>query len=269
MKLKTVFLLMLASMLTLSIAMSGCRQQEGRLPQQSQTSASPAVTSAQPSSVAADPQKEDGEHPYWITQEKLTLTMFAPFDQKSSQVMPDYSGKEITAMFEEYTNIKIEYQLPPVGQEKEQLNLLLASATLPDMIYAQMANITGGGQYLMSNGLIIPATDLVEEHMPKFKEIIGRNPVLDKQLRLDNGDLYFFPCIRESRQVQTHGGAYMRKDWLDQLGLGLPETIGEIYTALSGFKSMDASCLPFVPSGFAPHFLSNGGLGHVPGRNVS
>ena len=70
-----------------------------------------------------------------IAKTPITLKYFIPLGDKASQVVKSNAEIEAYQEMEKKTGVKIEWIHPTVGKEIEQLNLLIASQTLPDLIF--------------------------------------------------------------------------------------------------------------------------------------
>ena len=55
----------------------------------------------------------------------------------------------------------------------------------------------------------------------------------------DEGDIYCFPFIRGDNSLMVFQGPIVRKDWLDKLGIPMPETIDDWYAMLQAFRDKD------------------------------
>jgi len=65
------------------------------------------------------------------------------------------------------------------------------------------------------------------------------------EYRMVKGNLYVFPAYSGSR-YHISGGLMLRKDWLDDLGLSVPETVEEWTNVLTKFKEEKGSPAPFT-----------------------
>lgn len=141
---------------------------------------------------------------------------------------------------ERRTGIHIKFLHPPMGQENEQFNLMMASNDLPDMIYYGWQGIPGGPAKAINDGSIIKLNDLIDKYAPNLKKILEENPDVRKQVELDDGTLYMFPFIRTDGAIMNSNyGPQLRKDWLDKLGLQVPKTIEDWHNVLVVFRDKD------------------------------
>ena len=70
------------------------------------------------------------------------------------------------------TGINVEYIHPPLGQENEQFNLMIASTELPDIIEYNWSTFQGGPEQAISQNIILPLDDLINKYSPNFKTYI-------------------------------------------------------------------------------------------------
>ena len=147
---------------------------------------------------------------------------------------------------EKLTGIKVKYIHPAQGQETEQFNLLLNSKQMPDMIEYNFYTFAGGPEKAIGDGYILPLNDLIENHSPNLKKFLAENPEIKKMITTDNQNYYVYPFIRGDDSLKVYTGPIVRKDWLDDLGLSIPETIDEWHTVLTAFKNEKGAKAPFA-----------------------
>lgn len=159
------------------------------------------------------------------------------------------------------TGVKLEFTAPPAGQAKEALNVMLASGDLPDMIeYNFLNGFPGGPEKAIGDGYILKLNDLIDQHAPNLKKFLQDNPDIDKMVKTDSGSYYAFPFIRGDEYLRVFQGPIIRKDWLDELGLPVPETIDEWTATLRAFKEKKGAAAPFAVNS-KPRFFNDSGNG--------
>ncbi|GHV51554.1 sugar ABC transporter permease [Spirochaetia bacterium] len=136
-------------------------------------------------------------------------------------------------------NIKVTFVPVPRSEEIPGLNNLMAAGTAPDICFTYTIDVVTG--YAAQGGLFDmgPYTDTLLKDLNAF---LGPDPALpgkDLIRRYEErgtGKLYSIPA----RRVDTASTiTFMRKDWLDKLGLAPPKTTQEFYNALAAFKDKD------------------------------
>ncbi|OBZ10225.1 extracellular solute-binding protein [Bacillus sp. FJAT-26390] len=159
------------------------------------------------------------------------------------------------------TGVSLEFTAPPTGQTKEALNVMLASGDLPDMIeYNYLGDFPGGPEKAIKDGYILKLNDLIDKHAPNLKKFLQDNPDIDKMVKTDSGSYYAFPFIRGDEYLRVFQGPIIRKDWLDELGLPVPETIEDWTKTLTAFKEKKGAAAPFAVVS-KPRFFNESGNG--------
>lgn len=174
------------------------------------------------------------------TEETLSVWCFFPNDaMDGAKTLNDLPlGQNL----EKLSGVHIDYTHPPTGGESESFNLLLASGELPDIIMYNWPIFPGGADKAINDGYIMQLNDIVDEYCPDFKKALNEYDAR-KFFSTDEGKLYYFPGIWNGNAVNT-GGLMLRKDWLDDLGMSVPETIDEWHDVLAAFKNEKGAQAP-------------------------
>lgn len=189
-----------------------------------------------------------------IVSKPLTLKMFVELDSKAAASLKNLNDMLAWQEMEKKTGIHIDFIHPPAGQEKEQLNLIIASNDLPDMIYNSWKSMAGGPEKAVKDGTIIKLNELADKYAPNLTKIFKEDPAVKKDSVTDSGTLYMMPGMRYDKSQRLFDGFEIRKDWLDKLNMKLPTNIDEWYTVLKAFKEKDpngngkADEIPFISS---------------------
>lgn len=148
---------------------------------------------------------------------------------------------------EKRSGVQAEFQTTTV----EKLNLLFASDNLPDMIFTDWQTIGGTYKYAMDQQ-IIPLDELISKNSPNFINVLKKDDEIQSSLMDIDGKIYHYPFLRLTENLRVFEGYQIRRDWLEKLGLKMPETIDEYYTVLKAFKEKDpngngeADEIPFI-----------------------
>jgi len=159
---------------------------------------------------------------------------------------------------EKKTGIKITFVHPPLGQAAEQFKLMVASNNMYDLVEYYWFNYPGGPAKAIEDGTILKLNDYIDRYAPNLKKVISESELAEvyrKGSMTDNGDFFAFPSLNTG-DCRTFGGLIIRKDWLDELGLEVPETIDEWTLVLRAFKEKKGAEAPLT--GLAPYFLVGG-----------
>lgn len=181
-------------------------------------------------------------------QQTVELTYWCAMPAEMANFAKSMNEMTMYQYLEEQTGIKIEFVHPPVGQEREQFNLMIASRELTDLVeYNWIARYPGGPDKAIDDNVIIKLNDILEENAPNFLQTLQANPTYDKQSKTDTGTYYGFPALNPGK-YRTFGGLIIRQDWLDDLGLPAPNTLEEWETTLRAFKEQKGAQYPFTAS---------------------
>ncbi len=201
-----------------------------------------------PQNETEAPKPTAGENPAndaAETERPISLTYYTGLNPNAAAVVKSLGEIEMYKELERRTGIAVTFHHPAVGQEKEQFNLMIASGDLPDVIETNWGNYPGGPSKALSDGTIVRLNDLIEQHAPNLSKILKENETVDKMIRTDAGDIYMLPTINLGK-YRSFDGPFFRKDWLDELGLPVPTTIGEWETTLRAFKEKKGAVAPFT-----------------------
>lgn len=137
---------------------------------------------------------------------------------------------------EKNTNVKIEWQVVSSNDWNEQKSIMLASGTLPDIIL--------GDQTLSDSDIINnlnyfrPLDDYIDTYMPNLKAAMEQSPELKKISTFPDGKMYSLPASQPASPKSTRQPV-INKQWLDKLGLAVPDTIEDLHTVFQAFKEQD------------------------------
>ncbi|MEK8132214.1 ABC transporter substrate-binding protein [Paenibacillus filicis] len=174
-----------------------------------------------------------------------TLTYWGELNGNLTGVKTAHSEVPFFQEWQKKTGVPLKFTAPPAGQVKEAFNVLLASGDLPDMIeYNFLNEFPGGPEKAIKDGYIVKLNDLIDKHAPNLKKYLKEHPDVDKLIKTDNGSYYAFPFIRGDEYLQVFQGPIIRKDWLDELGLPVPETIDDWTATLKAFKEKKGAAAP-------------------------
>lgn len=195
-----------------------------------------AACGSQTSTSSPDYELKDVQFPL---QETKTLK----FMTSSSALAPtDPNDKLILQRLEKETGVHIEwtnYQ----SDFAEKRNLDISSGDLPDAIHNDGASDNDLINWA-KQGVIVPVEDLIDQYMPNLKKILEENPEYKALMTAPDGHIYSFPWIEElgSGKESIHSVndmAWINKEWLDKLGLKMPQTTDELVEVLEAFKTKD------------------------------
>lgn len=115
----------------------------------------------------------------------------------------------------------------------QQLQLRVAGGDLPDMFA-----ILGGLEYeLAEQGALARLDEYLPVYAPTLYELVPEHIWDIVRANSPDGGIYYLP----STWVDISLAGFIRYDWLERVGLDMPETIDEYRTALEAFRDRDAN----------------------------
>lgn len=173
----------------------------------------------------------NGDNAKQETQEKTKLSLFIVSRSPDALYTNDtLTWKTIGEKF----NVEFDFITGDNTTMSEKFRFTMASGDYPDIVAGQLKDINQFGK----DGAFIPLNDLIEQHAPSIKKHVIDDKDAFMQTSDDEGMIYGVPMMSA---IRTSSGPMVRQDWLDRLGLPMPETIDEWHATLKAFKEQDAN----------------------------
>lgn len=177
------------------------------------------------------------EQDFPIVKEPIKLKFFAG---KAPTTAPDWNDVAIFNEYEKRTNMDIEWQMVPFETLDEKRNIALASGDYPDAFHTARvpaADLFKYGQ----QGVFIPLNDLIDKYAPNFKDILEKYPEVKKAVTMPDGNIYSFPSIYAPafKSFLFRNKLWVKKEWLDKIGMDIPQTTEEFHQLLKAIKEKD------------------------------
>jgi putative aldouronate transport system substrate-binding protein len=141
---------------------------------------------------------------------------------------------------EKRSGIHINFQAIPEGSYNQTMQPVIASGSqLPDIMLIPPVWNNSGVFKLGQDGVIIPLDDLIAKHAPDIQKVFQQYPFLKAAVTAPDGKIYSIcdtPMFVNDLVIPV---TFLRKDWLDKLGLKEPTTIDEWHTVLTAFRDQD------------------------------
>jgi len=196
-----------------------------------------------------------------VTWWKETAGNWAPF-------LEHYGQSAFSAALEEMTGVNIEWQHPPSGQAPDAFALLMVGGSFPDIIeWAWTLQYDGGAMGAIADGVIIELNEPKAQWAPNYMAFLDAHPHIYRQVVTDEGVHFAFPFLRADDSLKTTTGPVVRADWLEYLGLDVPETIDDWEVMLTRFRDEMGATQGFVgqaaqndPNGIINTFLPAFGI---------
>jgi putative aldouronate transport system substrate-binding protein len=221
------------------------------------TAAAPQTTPAPGADEFSYPMDTNVTVTWW----KETAGNWAPF-------LAHYGESAFSAALEEMTGVTINWVHPPSGQAPDAFAIMMASGQFPDIIeWAWTLQYQGGAVGAISDRVIIPLNEPMAQWAPNYLRFLEEHPHIARQVVTDDGTHFAFPFLRADNILKTTTGPIIRLDWLDELGLAIPETIEDWETMLFRFRDEMGATTGFTgqgaqsdPNGLFATFLPAFGL---------
>jgi len=136
--------------------------------------------------------------------------------------------------------IDVTFQAVGRWSEVTDMTNLMASKSAPDLCYSYDSGMINN---FRDWGGILNLAPLIDTHLPELKKLLGDDPVFTGKdfIRRDeinnlNKEVYMIPSQRVALAIRN---IFIRKDWLDALGMKVPTTITEFHDTLVAFRDKD------------------------------
>lgn len=172
---------------------------------------------------------------YPIAEEGTTLSIFWMFHNFLS--MFNITQDVITdiptfAAAEEATGIKLDFTLEGEEIYGEKIRLLWASGDHRDLLVNGEQNYASGVDAAVEEEVLLDLVPYLEDHAPDYLRVMEKHPDFRTDLTSAEGYIVSFSEYCE----YVDGGAAIRKDWLDQVGMEAPQTMDEVLEVARAFK---------------------------------
>lgn len=237
---KKITSLLLALCLALCL-FSGCSsstkaetsEPEATVSQTPQTTASSAPTEeSQPAQEDASAQ-EEGIQP--LSDELLTLTLWKVWPPFLSNFDPSKAYQ--FEILEELLNVRMEVQTISTDGSQEKFNLMCAAGDMTDLIESGASQYSGGGTKAIADEILIDIAPYLEEYAPDYYAIMESDTLAHKVLYDMEGQASTMMGFWDDDMILTNG-MWIRNDWLEEQGLGIPSTLDELENVLEVFKTV-------------------------------
>ena len=124
------------------------------------------------------------------------------------------------------------------------VNAMLTSGEYPELLFFNWASqYNGGFEAGIEDGVIYDWSQDPEskEKLSNWWKVIEENDAVRKAVTMDNGSIVQFCHWEPNIARNAYWGYAIRTDWLDRLGLAVPETLEDFEKVLYAFKEQDAN----------------------------
>ncbi len=251
MKLRKLFSVVLAVLIILSIGiLSSCKRQQALNRQQQQANEPEATQRLKEDTATSEKTQEEQEtveeavDPYGKYEEPITLSTIFASNSAIDEMIAGLEGETIednrwTRMIKDELNIDIEYTaIVDASQFNEKLNIMIASGQIPDFVSGIEAATT---KQMYDAGLIIPVRGLFDKWASDVNKTLHNVNRYINWTAFDfgNGEEAAIPNVGEGDTLDNAKMLWIRRDWLENLGLEAPENAQELDELIRAFAEDD------------------------------
>jgi putative aldouronate transport system substrate-binding protein len=200
----------------------GTRSAGAQATPQASPDASPAVIASQPA----------GSFP--LTEDTDTLSVLVA----GNAFVGDFENNEFTRWYEERTNVHIEWTVLPVEDVQTTLNVRLASGDYPDVLLHTNPS-PSVQQVYGTQGTFVPLNELIEQHGVFTRHVFTEYPVAREASTAADGNIYSLPQLNDCYHCSMPIKLWINQQWLDALGLAMPQTTEDYTEVLRAFQDGD------------------------------
>ncbi len=155
-----------------------------------------------------------------------------------SDIQGDFNEIQILKDYAEESGIHITFQNIPSSDRDTQLNLMLGSGELPDILYKMSVSSTDQAKYVAQD-LFVALTDY-EELMPNLRSWFNEYPTAEQAVTQEDGKIYAAPYILAGDAIRCGTKLWYNTDVFDKLGITeQPTTTEEFYEYLKLCADLD------------------------------
>lgn len=171
----------------------------------------------------------------------VTLKYWMPLPSNVSKNSPSVNETEWARIWQELTGVKVQFVHPTQGSENEEFAVLIAGSDLPDIIEWEWTNgYTGGPAAAEDEGVLINLDKYITSTGPAADlwQYLQDNPIVNREVKNDEGSYYCFPFIRGDKYLQCTSGMLYRADLFKKAGITeAPVTMDDWTAALTKLKA--------------------------------
>jgi len=205
-----------------------------------------------------------------LCEEKETLTMFYTQPPPLAAIMDSPNDTSyLYQTFEEVFNVHIEFDMVSMMDATTTFQLMIASGDYDDIINDAL-NYYDTADQACEDGIAMNILDY-EECVPNFMSILEEIPEVKADLLTLEGRVLNFPNLQLPLEDVATGGFLIRQDWLDALGMDIPQTYDEMHDVMAAFQSEYGATDPYVMpyQVLSPWGMMAGGFGITATANAN
>ena len=171
-----------------------------------------------------------------VVEDPVSLEYFLGYESNTLSYIEggDLMNHQVWSWLRENSGIDLNLTVVDLWTYSDKLNLRIASGDYADLM--NMSGYTAGVEAAYDEDIIIDLGDDLEENMPNYWKIIHSDQQLLGEVQ-DGGKFLAVYPIKDQVANPIGMGAFIRLDWLEDLGLEVPQTYDELTEVLRAFKT--------------------------------
>ena len=173
-------------------------------------------------------------YPVGDPDDPTVFSLFSVWGMGFDEYLDSWNSLPRLKEISEATGCVLEFKEVSQTGATEQFNLMIASGDMTDIIQAADYYVGGLGQ-AYSDEVIIDLSDIIEENAPIYYDLLmNHTNDTTKDTVLTDGLHLSMNTLKD--EVVSDMGLVVRGDWLDELGIEVPETLDEFTDMLYAIK---------------------------------
>lgn len=147
----------------------------------------------------------------------------------------DFSSMWFYNRIEQQTGVHVDFNEVKDSEWSSSVGLAFAKGKMPDMILRGSLDVE---EYGVTRHLLVPLDEYIDRgFLPNYAKRMEEAGLRD-QLTASDGHIYKLGFLI-SQGVNTNGHFFINRNWLDRLGLPVPETVEQLTEVLRHFRTDD------------------------------
>ena len=186
-----------------------------------------------------------------LTDEPIAYTLFTTVPAALAGTMQSAEENFVYQELERRTGIHLDITSVSASSYTDQFMLMIAGGDWTDLLVQVYSAYTGGISAAMNEDIIVDLSEYAE-YMPNYNALIESDPNLYRDVTLGDGEIGAVYSLYD-RVLPVDSGMMIRGDWLDDLGLEMPDTIDEYYDTIKAFNNEYGAYMYLPKSGLYAH----------------
>lgn len=149
----------------------------------------------------------------------------------------DFAEMQTLRELERTTGIRLQWEAIAAEQYNERKKWMFLNGELPDLFFSGLtsSDVVRYG----SQGLLLPLEGLIDRYAPNIKRVFEQYPEARKAATTPDGHIYALGFMEANDYMTYRNQLAINREWLDKLGLELPQTTDALLHVLRAFKHGD------------------------------